>query len=251
MKKITLLLFSLFVTIPFFGQTYSTGTITLTTGYSAKIDITSTLVTLTLIGPSTDWLGISFNSTQMDDIGNDVVLFDGINMSDRTFDGQGIVPPLDAVQNWSVSSNTIATGVRTVVATRARDTGDSNDYVFSASVQSLNLVWAHRAGSLSIGYHGGGNCGATVVNFSLGAAEFNVESFKLYPNPAKGFTSIELPLSINSALIKIYDNLGRVVRNETITRDKNKINIVDLKTGSYLVVVRTDYGNATKTLIIE
>ena len=182
MKKITLLLFSLFVTIPFFGQTYSTGTITLTTGYSAKIDITSTLVTLTLIGPSTDWLGISFNSTQMDDIGNDVVLFDGINMSDRTFDGQGIVPPLDAVQNWSVSSNTIATGVRTVVATRARDTGDSNDYVFSASVQSLNLVWAHRAGSLSIGYHGGGNCGATVVNFSLGAAEFNVESFKLYPN---------------------------------------------------------------------
>lgn len=251
MKKITLLLFSLFTTTTLLGQTYSTGTVTLTTGYTAKIDVTSTVVTLTLIGPSTDWLGLAFDSTQMDDVGKDVVIFDGTNMSDRTFNGQGVVPPLDATQNWAVSSNTIAIGVRTVVATRARNTGDANDYVFSASAQSLNIVWAHRAGSLGIGYHGGGNCGVVAVNFTLGIAEFNVESFKLYPNPAKGFTSIELPLSIDSALIKIYDNLGRLVRNETITASKNKINIADLKTGSYLVVVRTDYGNATKTLIIE
>ncbi len=251
MKKITLLLFSLLATSSFLGQTYSTGTVTLTTGFTAKIDVTSTVVTLTLIGPSTDWLGLSFNSTQMDDVGTDVVIFDGTNMSDRTFNGQGVIPPLDATQNWTVSSNTITTGVRTVVATRARNTGDANDYAFSASAQSLNMVWARRAGSLGIGYHGGGNCGVTVVNFTLGTAEFNVDQFKLFPNPAKGFTSIELPLFIDSAQIKIYDTLGRVVRNEIITADKNKINITDLKTGSYLVVVRTDYGNATKTLIIE
>lgn len=251
MKKITLLLFSLFATSSFLGQTYSTGTIVYTTGFSAKIDVTSTVVTLTLIGPSTDWLALAFDSTQMDDVGKDVVIFDGTNMSDRTFNGQGVVPPLDAAQNWTVSTNTIATGVRTVVATRARNTGDANDYIFSASAQSLNIVWAKRVGSLGIGYHGGGNCGATVANFTLGTEEFNMDSFKLYPNPAKGFTSIELPLFLDSALIKIYDNLGRIVRNETITADKNKINIADLKTGSYLVVIRTDYGNATKTLIVE
>lgn len=250
MKKITLL-FALLITPFFYGQTYSTGLINFTSGYSGKIDVTDSQVTLTLIGPSTGWLGISFNSTQMDDIGNDVVLFDGTNLSDRTFDGQGIVPPLDPIQNWTVTSNTVTGGVRTVIGTRARSTGDANDYTFSASAQALNIVWARKLANFSVNYHGAGSCGATVANFTLGNADFNIEAFKLFPNPAKGFTSIELPANINEAHVKIYDNLGRVVKNQSITKTENNVNTVDLSTGTYLVVIRTDYGNATKTLIIE
>lgn len=250
MKKITLFTF-LIITTTFFGQTYSTGVMNFTTGYSGKIDVTNSLVTLTLVGPSTGWLGISFDSVQMDDIGKDVVLFDGTNLSDRTFDGQGIVPPLDAIQNWTVTSNTVTSGVRTVVGTRARSTGDANDYTFSASAQPLNIVWARKLANFTVSYHGGGSCGVTVSNFTLGNADFNVEAFKLFPNPAKGLTSIELPANINDAQVKIYDNLGRVVRNQSITKSDNNVTTSDLSTGSYLVVVRTDYGNATKTLIIE
>lgn len=250
MKKITLFTF-LIITTTFFGQTYSTGVMNFTTGYSGKIDVTNSLVTLTLVGPSTGWLGISFDSVQMDDIGKDVVLFDGTNLSDRTFDGQGIVPPLDAIQNWTVTSNTVTSGVRTVVGTRARSTGDANDYTFSASSQPLNIVWARKLANFTVSYHGGGSCGVTVSNFTLGNADFNVEAFKLFPNPAKGLTSIELPANINDAQVKIYDNLGRIVRNQSITKSDNNVTTSDLSTGSYLVVVRTDYGNATKTLIIE
>lgn len=250
MKKITLL-FTLLFTTTFFGQTYSTGLMNFTTGYSGQIDVTSSLVTLTLIGPSSGWLGISFDSTQMDDIGKDVVIFDGTNLSDRTFDGQGVVPPLDATQNWTVTSNTVVSGVRTVVGTRARSTGDASDYTFSASAQALNIVWARKLANFTVSYHGGGSCGATVANFTLGNPDFNVEAFKLFPNPAKGFTTIELPANINEAQVKIYDNLGRVVKNQSISKSENNVNTSDLSTGSYMVVVRTDCGNATKTLIIE
>lgn len=234
-----------------FGQVYSTGTITLFSNYSAKIDVNNDIVALTLVGPSTSWLGLSFGSQGMDDIGTDVVLFDGTNMTDRTFNGVGVIPPLDAIQNWTVQSNTIASGVRTVVASRSRNTGDTNDYAFSASPGAINLTYARRTGSLVVGYHGGGNCGTTMANFTLGNASFETSSFKMYPNPAKDFTTIELPEAVRVGEVKVYDNLGRVVKKQTISVEANTINTSDLPQGAYLVVVRTAYGNATKSLLVE
>lgn len=252
MRKTTLAFFTTLLSgFGLSAQTYSTGTVTLTSGFTAAIEVNSSLVTLTLVGPSTDWLGLSFNATSMNDNGSDVVIFDGTAMTDRTFAGIGATPPLDASQNWTVTSNVINTGVRTVTATRARDTGDSNDYTFSTSAQPLNLAWAHRPGSLAMGYHGPGNSGATVANFTLGTENFTAESFKMYPNPAKGFTKLELPDFVSGGEIKVYDNLGRVVRVQAISESQVTINTSDLTTGSYMVVVRTDYGNATKTLIVE
>jgi hypothetical protein len=251
MKKTTLTLFCLFITTVFYAQTYSTGVVNFTENYSGKVDVTNTTVTLTLIGPSTGYLALAFNATQMDDIGADVVIFDGTNMSDRTFDGQGVVPPLDATQNWTISSNNVVAGTRTVVATRARNTGDSNDYAFSTSAQPLNLVWALKPTNFAISYHGNGNCGATTANFSLGINDFDKESIKLYPNPAKNYTSIHLPNIMASAEVKIYDSLGRVVKNKTISTEDNQMDTSDLTVGTYMVVIRTEYGNVTKSLIIE
>ncbi len=251
MKKITLNAAALLFATALSAQVYSTGNLSFINGYSGRLDVNQDIVTLTLVGPSTGWLGIAFDASQMDDFGKDVVLFDGTNLSDRTFDGQGVVPPLDAVQNWTVLSNTVTAGVRTVIGTRARDTGDANDYTFSASANSLNIVWARRLNSMTVGYHGGGSCGATVANFTLSNAAFEKESFQMSPNPANGFTHIELPDSVTSGELKMYDNLGRVVKKQTITHDENTVHTSDLPTGSYMVVVRTQYGNATKQLLVK
>ncbi len=256
MKKITLNLFVLLFVSTCFGQTYSTGTLALSStggtnlNYSVKIDVTSTLVTMTMIGPSSGWLGIGFNNTSMANSG-DVVIFDGTNLSDRTFVGFGQVPVLDPIQNWTVTTNTVATGVRTVVGTRARSTGDANDYVFSASANALNIVYARRLADFTVDYHGFDSCGSRTVNFTLGNDEFKFDDFKIYPNPSKGLTNVELPTNIDSGVVKVYDSLGRVVKVQNITTTQNQINTTDLTTGSYLVVLRTDYGNASKTLVVE
>jgi hypothetical protein len=257
MKNFTLFLFVFFIASNLFGQTYTTGTLVLLSepnkvnlNYSAKIDVTSSLVTLTLIGPSTGWLGIGFNNTTMADSG-DVVIFDGTNLSDRTFNGFMVTPVSDTQQDWTVTSKSETSGVRTVIGTRARDTGDVNDYVFSASAQSLNLVYARRVSDFTIDYHGVNSCGFVASNFTLGNKDFTVESFKMYPNPTKGYMKIELPVAITSGEVKVYDNLGRVVRHQKITAVDNTINTSGLTVGSYTVVIRTDYGNATKTLLVD
>lgn len=252
MKNFTL---SFFIAILAFSglsaQTYTSGTVTLFSDYTGKIDVTSTTVTLTLIGPSTAWLGMGFNATGMDSVGMDAVIFDGTSMTDRTLNGVGVVPPLDATQNWTVGTNTINAGVRTVIATRPINTGDSNDFIFSANAQPLNIIFARRTGSLAIGYHGGGNCGATTINLTLGTDSFIADSFKMYPNPSKGNLTIELPKTINNGNVKIYDNLGRVVRKQEVTTSENAIDTSNLTSGTYIVVLRTDFGNATKNLIVD
>lgn len=256
MKKITLSLLSLLFVSTVFGQTFSTGTISLVSvngvnlNYSVKIDVTSTLVTMTLIGPSSGWLAMGFDNTSMANSG-DVVIFDGTSITDRRFNGFAATPVLDAIQNWTLTSNTQNAGVRTVIGTRARDTGDVNDYIFSATASSLNLVYARKVADFSINYHGGDSCGTVSSNFTLANDSFNIESFKMYPNPAKGFTNIELPTNVDSGSVKIYDALGRVVKNLQITATQNEISTADLNSGTYMVVLRTDYGNATKSLVVE
>lgn len=257
MRKITFTIVCLmFAANALFAQTYSTGTVSFfgggpTTAFSGKIDVTASTVTLTLIGPSTSWLGMGFNATGMNSVGMDCVIFDGTNMTDRTFDGIGFEPPLDATQNWSVSSNTIASGVRTVVATRARSTGDSNDYVFPAAAQAINVVYARRLGSTVVAYHEAGNCGATTVNLTLGTETFNIDNFKMYPNPTKNFVSVELPEMVYEASVIIYDMLGKIVKEANVTADNSKIDLSGLTNGSYLMNIKTKDGEGTKTLVIK
>lgn len=256
MKKITLTLFAFLIGISLHAQTYSTGMLTLNAngggdlGMTARIDVTSDLVTLTLSGPSTGWLGIGFNNTGMSNSG-DVVIFDGTNLTDRNFIGF-TTPALDSQQDWTVISNTVNSGTRTVVGTRARNTGDANDYVFSATAQSLNLVYARKLSDFTLNYHGGGSCGTLLSNFTLGNSEYNIDSFKLYPNPTtNGFTSIQMPENVNSGIVKIYDAIGRLVIKQEVSMENNQIDTSILKTGNYLFVLRTDYGIATKNLLIN
>lgn len=250
MKKITFGLIGLLIGIGAFAQTYSTGIVPFFSDYSGKIDVTSTTVTLTLIGPSTSWLGLGFDASSMDDVGKDVVIFDSTDlMTDRTFVGVTILPPADAVQNWTVVSNVVNTGVRTVVATRARNTGDSNDYVFPFSAQPLNLVFARRPGSRLLGWHGSGNCSATTV--TLGMDSFNIERFKMYPNPTRNFVNIELPPMVFEADIVIYDVLGKKIKETKVTNNNNNVDLSGFKSGFYMMNIKTIDGQGTKTLVIN
>lgn len=254
MKNFTLALGAFFIVATMFGQTYSTGTIQLsnTSGlaYSAKIDVTASLVTLTIIGPDDRYLGLGFGVNSMTNGGDVVIYLSAGGLTDRTFQGIGVVPTLDGTQSWTITSNTVSSGIRTLVATRARVS--AGNYTFSATGGSLMLVWARsETASYNLGYHGADNRGALTANLTLGTDDFTVESFKMYPNPAKEYISFELPAAIARAEVKIYDFFGRVVKNGGISTVNNTISTSDLATGTYMVVLRTAYGNATKTLLRE
>ena len=255
MKNFTLTLLALFIFSSISGQTFSTGTITFPAPlneYSVKIDVTSSLVTLTQIMPNDRWYSLAFNNSSM--LSGDIIAFvNSTNISDRQLGGFG-VPAADAVQSWTTISNTVVGSTRTVVSTRALNTGEPDDYVFSASAGSINLACSRASSaSFSLAPHGGSANAVSTASYAVTLAntEFVLDDFKMYPNPAKASTTIELPSNIDKAVVKIYDNLGRVVKNQSITNSDGLITTSDLTTASYLVVVRTDYGNATKTLLVE
>ncbi|UOK42456.1 MULTISPECIES: T9SS type A sorting domain-containing protein [Flavobacterium] len=255
MGKITFSVFGLlFAVTGLWAQTtYSTGIVTFFGGgpslaYSGKVDVTSTTVTVTLIGPSNRWLGIAFNVTgpnQMNNLGSDVLIFNGTNMTDRSFNGQA-EPPLDT-QNWTVTSNTVSSGVRTVSATRSRVAAESTDYTFPLAAQPLDLTYA-RGEDLMIVFHGFGNCGSTVSNLAIDG--FDLERFKVYPNPAHDFVKIELQDAVFEADILIYDVQGRKVKEVKVTLENNKVDVTGLNCGSYLMKIKTEKGEGTKTLVI-
>jgi hypothetical protein len=259
MKNFTFTVLIFFSVLTMMGQTYSTGTITLATDYNAKIDVdsNSNLVTLTLNGPSDRYFALGFGVLNMLNTG-DCVIYAGAAglgtsvLTDRTYNNSTTLPSLDSgtnTQSWNVTTNSVVGSTRTIIATRQRVS--TGDFTFPTIAGSLNLAWSKGDGAgYNLVYHGS-NRGGTTVSYLLGNQSFSTESFKMYPNPAKGFTTIELPAAIDLGAVKIYDNLGRVVRNQIITTTLNTISTEGLTNGTYMVVIRTDYGNATKILLVQ
>ena len=263
MKKITLTLLSFILFIGILSsQTNSTGVINLssTTGleYTAQIDITATEVTLTLVGPADRWLGIGFGVSSMTS-GEDVVLYTGGSstntsgtLTDRTFNGIGVAPSLDPVtQNWSLITNDITTqaGDRILVATRSLNTGVDNDYVFSLTDTSINLVWARGNNTLNLSNHTGGNRGITSSGFTLGVDDFNLREFKISPNPVSTSFDIELPDTVENANVEIYDVLGKQLFSGEISKLNSKIDVTEFSNGIYLVRVSNGKSSQTKRII--
>lgn len=261
MKKITF--YYSFILLIFtslsFSQTYSTGEIVLLDDgelyYSAEIDVTSTLVTLTLNGPDNRYLGLGFGVQSMTTDGDAVIfLNDGtFKLTDRAFgdngggdgSGIGIIPILDSKQDWTITSNVLNGEQRTIVATRVLNTGEATDYVFSTSETSIDLVWSIGF-SYTLGYHGA-NRGITMQSFTLSTNDIalNNNEFTLTPNPAKSKLHIRLPQSFENAEVAIYDVLGKKVYARTLSALSSSIDVSKWNNGIYLV--RVSNGTTTQT----
>lgn len=182
MRK-TLLLISLL--IPFLsvkGQTKSTGVVTLpVSGMTAKLDLnnTNSVATLTLTGPSDRWFALQFGSFANGDgmkAGEDVVYYNGTTLIDAVHNGVGSTPTTDT-NNWTVTSNTTNLGTRTIIATRAFNTGNANDYTFVYANSTIDFACAKMgSASFTLAYHGGTNRGYAIdvpISTALSTEAFN------------------------------------------------------------------------------
>ena len=235
MKKTLLILF-LITSSSLFAQSFSTGTQTLSSGLTANINIDNDTgtTTLTLAGPSNKWFGIGFGNSNMN--GTDIFMTDGSSILDAysTSNGQ---PQADSSQesgDWTLVSNTVSSGTRTIVATRANDTGNSNDYTFSASAGSLTVIWAIGS-STEYAYHS--VRGATALSVSLGISENNLLSFEMYPNPVSDVLNIQLPTSTEKAEVFVFDYTGRLVSSKTISSNDTAIDVQKISKGIYMIRV--------------
>ena len=222
------------------AQTKSTGVVNLTTGMTAKLDLNNanTTATLTLTGPSDRWFALQFgefaNGSGMQ-AGEDVVYFNGTTLVDAVHNGVGAAPSADT-NNWTVSSNTVASGTRTIVATRAFNTSDANDYTFNYANSSIDFAYAKMSSaSFNLAYHGGSNRGYVIdaAFTTLGIEDFERNKIAFYPNPASNFFNIQSNEEIK--LVQIFDTSGKKVAS--FKNQKENLDISNLKTGIYFTEI--------------
>jgi hypothetical protein len=79
--------------------------------------------------------------------------------------------------------------------------------------------------------------------------ELQNSKYSIYPNPSKGIIELKGDESLIKQ-IKIYDNLGRLIKFFNGSSTKN-IDLFELNDGIYYVNVETESGNWKKKLIIK
>ena len=94
-----------------------------------------------------------------------------------------------------------------------------------------------------------GNCTSTTsftVNISVALDELQGITLNLFPNPANQ----EVNIALNGAALEsvvIVDQFGRTVKVSNVSN----INVSDLATGVYQVILYTDKGNITRRLVVS
>lgn len=250
MKKITLLLlvFTFFISQ---AQSTTTGEITLTPGFTVQFDVDgpNDTVTMTMVGPSNVWLGVALDvstGNSMGSGGEDVILYNSNGLVDAKLTGSQNEPNPNESQNWTVISNAAPGSVRTIVATRALDTGDSADYVFTTNTGNINLLWA-KGNGLSMGYHA--NRGGAQANFTLSSADYFQKEFKIYPNPTVDELNFEFPDNVQSANVQVYNILGNQITQTQLKRTVPKLDTNAWASGMYVVQIITEDAVQTKRII--
>ena len=231
MKKTLLILF-LTTSFSLFAQSFSTGTQTLSSGLTTSINIDNDTGTTTLMlaGPSNKWFGIGFGNSNMN--GTDILMTDGSSTLRDAYSTSNGEPQADASQDWTLEVNSVVNGTRTIVASRANNTGDSNDYVFNASAGSLTVIWAVGS-STTYAYHS--IRGATALSVSLGVYENNLLSFEMYPNPVSDLLNIKLPTGTDKAEVSVFDYTGRLVSSKIISSNDTAIDVQKISKGIYMI----------------
>ena len=255
MKKITILL--LLVSATFFGQSKSTGTVTMHANMTANLTLnnTNSLVTLVLTGPSDRWFGFGIGVNPGFSMGAGDVLVYTTALTDRNFIGQG-TPATDVSQDWTIVSNTVSGVIRTLNLTRNLSNADTagSDYQMPyASTSSFNIVGV-RAGSATttVGSHGGvASAGYQTVTFTtLGVEDFSLNATQVYPNPSNGDFTVKTKTGLDT--INVYSQVGTFVKTIQVNNvDAAEVNLSGLSTGVYLLELLNATDKSWKKIIIN
>lgn len=251
-KKITIFLFC--ISLIGFSQSKSTGDITLSTNMTANFTLNNDInkVSVTLKGPSDRWFALGIGVTDGFGMGSgDVVVYNN-QLSDRNFNGMSN-PRTDSSQDWTLVSNNVSSGTRTLVIERALTNSDANDYQLPyATTTSIDLAWAHDPiADFAVSNHQSNRGFASGTFTNLSTDDFSLNSTSVYPNPASDKISIKSKTNLLS--VNIYTQTGALVKETLINGETNEvdINVSNLKSGVYMLEIRNGSDKSWKKILIE
>jgi hypothetical protein len=239
MKKILLIASLCFSTLTF-AQTYEAST---TVGNNNEVslkvslDASNSTATFTVTGPSASWFGIGYGTTNMTGyaIMHNVTNIDGGAEKEYNMTGNQ-APTAQGTQNLTNVSKNTTGGNITYVYTRALNSGDADDFEFTANEQTIDIAYA-IAGGTTFDYHGNSNRGTKKLEFKKLSIEETTGNGIFVNN------SIATVGNNQSMDWKMYDLHGRLVKE---ANNASEFNYQDLANGFY--ILRASSEKSTSTL---
>ena len=261
MKKQILFISAIFFSLITYGQSIKTGDLDFVAqniSLNATVDTGTDIVTLTITGPQTRWFGIGFDATGMNGAYTIIFKENGGAIEERLLSGHTKGSVL-ATQDISITSDTNAGGIRTVILTRPRLGTDTSSYDFpTTDGATTNIIWGYGQNGSSYeaaGSMGGHSPGGVLITFnnSLSVEDYDnaLSASVFYPNPSTGKINIENGREINT--IKVYDMMGRIVKEINYREQStNSIDLSDLNSGMYAAFLLGDNNiKAMKRIVIQ
>jgi hypothetical protein len=250
MKKKLLTILCLSVGLLSFAQ-FTTGVVSLAgSTRTIKIDTDASMVTMTLTGNSTHWLGIGFDGFSMAEV-TDMFIWNSTANRDYIAPGGHVQPTPDASgsQSWTIVSDNVSAGTRTVVATRSLVS--AGDYTFLNDSSSINIIFSEGS-TTTLGYHGNNpHAPQTITRSALGIEDFSLNASQVYPNPSNGNFSVKTKTTLEQ--INVYTQTGAFVK--TVKPESSnyavELNIKGLQTGVYLIELVNAKEKSWKKVIVE
>ena len=221
-----------------------------------RIDTSPTTVTLTLKDESTRWLGVGFG-TNVTTMNNCTDMFIWNDTPDRDFTPTHVgndyhyMPVPDADQSWTIVSDTVTAGIRTIEATRALVS--AGDYTFLNNSSALQFLFA-QGDTPTLAYHGTNNVHGTrsFTRFLwLALEDFSINAPRIYPNPSKGSLTVQTKTGLDT--IVIYNQTGAVVQTIAVNSKKegNEVAVNGLATGVYIFKLQNGTEKTYKNVVVE
>ena len=250
MKKIYLAIALFTVITASDAQTKSTGTQTLNSLMTLKIDknLTTSTVTVTLTGPSGKWFGIGFNASGEMASGTDCLYY-ATSFVDARITGQS-APTTDTTNEWTTSSNTLVGTTRTLVLTRGF-VGGTGDYPFVYNDNALNIIWAYGSGTSMTGHQ---SRGSFPLGFTLGVDDFAaLDKVSIAPNPSNGIVTLSKNNQTTVSKVTIFDINGKVVKviDSELDLEAIQIDLSKFSKGVYFMEITNETDKVVRKIILE
>ena len=172
--------------------------------------------------------------TNWEDYESELININGITFADA---GGTFVNASGGTGNYNITDSSGTTIFRSAFS--------NSDYIgqtIPSGNQDLVVIVSEFNGTVQV-------TARNLSDFTLDAKSFELDSFKMYPNPTSlGY--VILSSKNNAKLsVSVFDILGKQVLNGKVT--DNKLNVTSLNSGVYIMKVSQDNATITKKLVIQ
>jgi len=100
-----------------------------------------------------------------------------------------------------------------------------------------------------------GGCSDTSDCFTLdytGIGNDSYQDYKVYPNPARDYVSIEMVMEQTNASIRVFDMTGQLIHEEELDRfTQTRLDVSRFKAGVYMIQIQSDQVNSVTRIMKE